>query len=131
MATQPRRVITPKEAVEFRAIGGLIKRLIHPQTTGSVNLQLSICYLHPGEEVYRHRHPNEEAYFVLAGTGVMYLEGHPEIPLAPYVAVYVPPNLEHGQKNTGDVPLVIVTALSPPLTTLPEITDPRARPAGA
>ena len=54
-----------------------------------------------------------------------------EIPLAPYVAVYVPPNLEHGQKNTGDVPLVIVTALSPPLTTLPEITDPRARPAGA
>ena len=27
-----------KEGLDFRGVGGLVKRLIHPTTTGSVNL---------------------------------------------------------------------------------------------
>ena len=130
MSESPRRVITPKEALEFRAIGGCIKRLVHPQTTGSENLQMAIVYMAPGEEVYYHRHPNEEAYFVVSGEGVLTMEGHPDIELKKYVTVYVPSNVPHGQKNTGDEPLVLVTALTPPITQPIEVLSKTWRPEG-
>lgn len=115
------RVVTVSEGADFRDLGGTIRRLIHPSTVGPTNLGLSIAFLNPGEEVVRHRHPSEEAYFVIQGEGVMYLENHPEIQLAKNVAVYIPSNAIHGQKNTGDEPLIIVAVLTPPLTTKPEI----------
>ncbi|MBI2939308.1 MAG: cupin domain-containing protein [Chloroflexi bacterium] len=123
-----RRVITPKEAVEFRGIGGCIKRLIHPQTTGSQNLQMAIVYMAPGEEVSYHRHVNEEAYFILSGEGILTMEDHPDVDLKKNVAVYVPPNVSHGQKNTGDEPLVLLTAITPPITQPIEVLAKGWRP---
>jgi quercetin dioxygenase-like cupin family protein len=116
-----RRVVTVTEGVDFRELGGTVRRLIHPATVGPTNLGLSIVFMNPGEEVVRHRHASEEAYFVVQGEGVMYLEGHPDIRLVKNLAVYIPSNAVHGQKNTGDEPLIIIAALSPPLTTRPEI----------
>jgi len=112
MSARPKTVKMPHEGREFRGLGGLVKRLVHPTTVGSINLGVSICYLNPGEQIVRHSHPNEEAYFVIRGTATMYLDGE-EFRLEPNMSVYIPPGREHGQINDGDEPLVIVCSLSP------------------
>ena len=112
-------VIRARDGMTFNTMGALVKRLVHPETVGSQNLGLSVVFMNPGEEFRQHRHPPEEAYYVIQGKGVLYLEGHGEIPLEPHVCVYIPSMAKHGQKNTGDEPLVIIAALSPALTTTP------------
>lgn len=117
------RVVKVSDGADFRALGGTVRRLIHPSTVGETNLQVSTAYLSPGEEVRTHRHRPEEAYFVVQGEGEMYLEGHPRIRLRPNTAVHIPAHAVHGQRNTGDEPLVIVCALTPPLFDDVELVD--------
>ena len=112
-------VIRASQGVTFNATGALVKRLVHPDTVGSQNLGLSVVFMNPGEEIVQHRHPNEEAYYVIQGKGLMYLENHRDIALEPHFCIYIAGMVKHGQKNTGDEPLVIMAALSPPLTTMP------------
>ncbi len=110
----------------FDALGAPVRRLIHPRTVGSDRLGVSICDMPPGSRVRRHRHGYEEAYFVVAGTGKMYLEGEPgEIDLVPGLLVYVAPGRVHGQVNDGDEPLQILCSLSPPPVEgeVPELVD--------
>jgi mannose-6-phosphate isomerase-like protein (cupin superfamily) len=110
---EKKKWITVLEAPEYRKIGGLVKRLVHPMTTGSKNLGVSICILNPGEEIIVHQHDFEEAYFVMEGEGVMTLEDE-EIQLEEFLSVYIPANARHGQKNTGNRPLLILCSLAPP-----------------
>jgi len=98
----------------FEALGAPVRRLVHPKTVGSQQLGVSICLMEPGQEIRRHRHAYEEAYFVIQGTGRMYLEGEGEILLEPGLSVYVPSERVHGQVNDGTVPLHILCSLSPP-----------------
>jgi quercetin dioxygenase-like cupin family protein len=98
----------------FEALGAPVRRLVHPKTVGSRQLGVSICLMQPGDEVRRHHHDYEEAYFVIRGTGRMYLEGEEEIALEPGLSVYVEPGRVHGQVNDGDEPLHILCSLAPP-----------------
>jgi quercetin dioxygenase-like cupin family protein len=109
----------------FDALGAPVRRLIHPATTGSTLLGVSICLMDPGDEVRRHSHDYEEAYFVLRGRGRMYLEGVSEVVLEPGVAVYVAPNRVHGQVNDGTEALDILCSLAPPpvMGDLPRFAD--------
>ena len=76
---------------------------------------VSIAMHGPGDRVKRHRHPYEEAYYVIKGEGVMYMEGEGEIQLRPGRSVYIPPNTIHGQVNTSaENDLWILCSLSPP-----------------
>lgn len=105
------------EGSDYRGVGGLVKRLIHPTTTGSENVAVSIAFVNPGEELPPHRHSNEEAYFILQGTGFMTIEDYDEeIHLKKNLSVFMPANKEHYTKNTGDEPLVMLCSLSPPPT---------------
>ena len=110
-----RRVVEITDGSEFLALGAPVRRLVHPLTTGSRNIGLSIALMPPGGRVKRHRHEYEEAYYVVAGHGLMYLEGVGEIELVPDRAVYIPSNSIHGQVNTSSTDdLRIICALSPP-----------------
>lgn len=106
------------EGSDFRGVGGLVKRLIHPSTTGSENLAVSIAFVNPGEELPPHRHANEEAYFILQGEGIMTIEDYEgTIQLNKYLSVYIPANKTHYTKNTGNEPLVMLCSLTPPPVT--------------
>ncbi len=108
-------VIDLHEGREFLGLGAPVRRLVHPLTTGSVALGVSICLIPPAGSVKNHRHPYEEAYFVLEGTGLMQLEGVGEIELFPGRSVYIAPNLVHGQVNTSKSDeLKILCSLAPP-----------------
>jgi quercetin dioxygenase-like cupin family protein len=107
-------VIRQEEGRLFEALGAPVWRLVHPKTVGSSQLGMSICLMAPGDEIRRHSHDYEEAYFVLRGAGSMYVEGEPPIDLEPGVAVYVPPGRVHGQVADRGQPLDIILALTPP-----------------
>lgn len=115
MSAEIKYVTKVSEGTDFRGVGGLVKRLVHPSLNGSVNLGVSIAFVNPGEELPFHKHSNEEAYFVLQGTGLMKIKGYDEdIQLEPWLSVYMPGNSEHYTKNTGNEPLVLLCSLAPP-----------------
>ncbi len=120
MAERNPPAIRIDEGVLFDALGAPVRRLVHPNTVGSKLLGVSICLMEPGDEIRRHSHDYEEAYFVLRGTGRMYLEGEGEIRLEPNLSVYIAPGRVHGQVNDGTEPLHILCSLAPP----PVIGDP-------
>ena len=105
--------IKVSEGIEYRKVGGCVKRLVNPKTTESVNIGTSVCYLNPGEENTRHRHENEEVYFVVQGEGKMTIEEE-TIRLGKYLSVYIPANAWHWTINDGEEPLVLHCSLSPP-----------------
>ena len=107
-------VIRQAEGRLFEALGAPVWRLVHPNTVGSSQLGMSLCLMAPGDEIRRHSHDYEEAYYVLRGAGSMYVEGEPPIDLEPGVAVYVPSGRVHGQKADRGEPLDIILALTPP-----------------
>ena len=117
--TRQRVVMRFEDGADYWGLGPLVKRLVHPTTTGSDQLGVSVCLMKPGEEVRRHRHPYEEAYFVVRGRGTMSLEDD-TIERVPDLTVYIPSNWYHGQKNTGDDELVILCSLAPPPPVNPE-----------
>jgi quercetin dioxygenase-like cupin family protein len=122
---EQRSTMRIEEGRRFDGLGSEVRRLVHPTTVGSVNLGVSICLMGPGDEVHRHRHDYEEAYFVVRGCGEMFLEGHDPIRLEPGLSVYIPAGQVHGQVNDGSEDLHIVCSLSPPPSesTPPELVD--------
>ena len=74
-------VIDVGEGRDFMGLGTRVHRLIHPNTTGSDQVGVSIAMHGPGDRVKRHRHPYEEAYYVIKGEGVMFMEGRKDIEL--------------------------------------------------
>jgi quercetin dioxygenase-like cupin family protein len=120
-----RYVMTEREGRKFTGLGSLVVRLIHPQTVGSDQLGVSLVDMQPGDKIVRHRHPYEEAYYILEGEGTMFLEGEPEIALVPGMSVYVPPNTVHGQVADKKKSLRILCSLSPPPVEgeIPEILE--------
>jgi len=100
---------------DFMGLGAKVQRLVHPKTLGSDQLSTSVVLMGPGDVIKKHRHPYEEAYYVISGTGTMYLESQGDIDLYPGRSVYIPPNQIHGQVNTSaDEDLNILCSLSPP-----------------
>jgi len=110
-----RPVMDLGEGANFHGLGARVERLIHPTTVGSKAIGLSVAMMGPGEVVKRHRHFYEEAYFVVKGHGLMYLEGVGDVQLFPGRSVYIASMRIHGQVNTSsEDELQIVCALSPP-----------------
>ena len=66
---------------------------------------MQIWTLNPGDSEGDHTHgedsPLEEFYYFLEGTGVMYINEE-KISVNPGDTFLVPPNVNHGFKNTGD-----------------------------
>ena len=108
-----RNVIRVEEGLDFRGNGGLVKRVLYPETCGCENATLAVVYQNPGEEVRIHQHPEEELYYVTAGRGSMTL-GDDHFPLEPGTGVYIPSNVPHGQRCTGYETLNIVCVIAPP-----------------
>ena len=103
-----------RDGADYRGRGILIKRLVSPSTTNSDNLVVSIAFQNPGEDVARHQHEYEEAYFVLQGEGIMTIGDSEEFKIERYDAVYTPANTPHWTISTGDETLMLLCAITPP-----------------
>jgi mannose-6-phosphate isomerase-like protein (cupin superfamily) len=108
-------VVQVKDGIEFRGLGALVKRVIYPQLTGVQGATLAIVYINPGEEIVLHSHAEEELYYIISGEGTVTLDDKVE-PIGPGTAVYIAPNVIHGQRPTGNDPLYMVAVITPPFT---------------
>jgi mannose-6-phosphate isomerase-like protein (cupin superfamily) len=87
---------------------------------GSQNLSITWVEGERGSEQAVHAHPaNEQVYVIVRGRGVMKVGGE-EAEVGPGTMVLIPPKTGHAILNTGDEPLVYVSATSPPFELPPE-----------
>jgi len=68
---------------------------------GAENFFMRMFRVPPGTEIPEHSHDWEHEIFVLEGKGVVRCEGE-EVEVEPGYVVFIPPNLKHSYKNTGD-----------------------------
>jgi quercetin dioxygenase-like cupin family protein len=76
------------------------RTLISQGATPTEAITCGVAELAPGDRLERHRHAPAEVYYVVAGEGVVFLEGA-EIAVKPGAAVFIPAMAEHGVRQTG------------------------------
>lgn len=62
-----------------------------------------------GSSAPRHTHPGEEFVYVLEGTATFDMAGQPLLSIKPGDAFFIPPNTPHVARNTGKVPLKLLS----------------------
>lgn len=80
---------------------GLPTQHLVTERNGSTGLFVGQQWLQPGERVYLHTHPCDEALTYLSGTGEATL-GEAVVPIGPGCSLFIPTGLLHGFRNTGD-----------------------------
>ena len=94
--------------------------LLSPGQSGSRNLAITWVEGAPGSRQGVHAHPrSEQVYVIVRGRGVMTV-GEEETEVSAGTLVLVPPGTGHAILNTGDEPLVFVSATAPPFEMPPE-----------
>jgi hypothetical protein len=68
--------------------------------TRSAGITCGVAELGPGDWLGLHRHAPPETYYVIAGAGIVSLDGR-EIPVKAGSAVFIPGMAEHGIRHTG------------------------------
>jgi mannose-6-phosphate isomerase-like protein (cupin superfamily) len=77
--------------------------------TESAGITCGVAELKPGDWLGLHRHAPPEIYYVLAGAGIVSLEGR-EIAVQAGSAVFIPGMAEHGIRQTGSEVLRLLYA---------------------
>ncbi len=80
---------------------GVTIRWVLTQADGVPNYVMRVIELAPGTLFKPHHHPYEHEIYVLEGEGVLLDDGGEVGTLRPGLAVFVPPDVKHGYKNTG------------------------------
>jgi quercetin dioxygenase-like cupin family protein len=79
------------------------RTLVSADRTPSAGLTVGVAEIPPGasETGARHRHADHEVYYVVAGTGLVHLDGQ-EHPVEAGSVVFIPGGTPHFMRNTGD-----------------------------
>ena len=100
----------PREQVAER--GNVVwKTLISAGLTRSDSLTLGVALLAPGETLRPHRHEQAEAYLVLAGSGIVTIDGSAHA-VEPGSAVFIAGNGVHSVESTGQTELRVAYVLA-------------------
>jgi mannose-6-phosphate isomerase-like protein (cupin superfamily) len=68
--------------------------------------------LDPDGAIPEHRHPNEEVYLILSGSGTMAV-GDEREEVAEGACVFIPPDSPHALRNTGREPMAVLWVYAP------------------
>lgn len=101
--------------VEVEAWEGIVtwRTLVSADRTPSAGLTIGTAEIAPGasEDGARHHHADHEVYYVIAGHGVVHLDGV-ETPVEPGSVVFIPGHTRHFVRNTGPVTLKLLYAFA-------------------
>jgi len=98
----------PLEPVEMEGAERIKVRWLLRTEHGAEKFWMRVFELEPGGYSPFHTHPWEHEVFVLEGEGVVVGEGGEEQPIKPGTVVFVPPNVPHQFKNTGNTTLKFI-----------------------
>jgi len=90
-----------KAPVDVEGARGIGIRWLISKEDGAPNFAMRMFEVEPGGHTPLHRHPHEHEVFVVEGNGVVVDEGR-ERPIGPEDVVFVPGDVEHNFRNTGD-----------------------------
>ncbi|MFC8849765.1 MULTISPECIES: cupin domain-containing protein [unclassified Micromonospora] len=114
------RTVAARDVPADRRRGGELRVLLGPGTVGSTSGFMGVAGLAPGERIAEHYHPySEEFLYVARGAITVDLDDRP-VPLAAGEALFVPVNVRHRLRNTGEEPAEVVFHLGP-LAPRPEL----------
>jgi len=91
--------------------GALSKALVHPETTGSRQIDYRISTYQPMAYVEEHAHKvQEQVYHVLDGEGLMVIDGERRVVRRNDV-IFLTPGTRHSIQNTGlgDLTFIVVS----------------------
>ncbi len=102
------------EGDQFDMGAGETRRVFHPDM-GAKQLTLNYAVFEPGQAFAQHVHtlPTEDVIIMLAGRGVIRVEGE-DFPIEAGDAIWIEAGVEHGTINTGDEQMVCVSCQAPP-----------------
>jgi len=107
-------IAAARESPRNERAGQISYLLLASGQFGSTRMAITMVHGDPGSEQPVHSHPEaEQVYVVVAGTGLMRVN-HEALDVGPGTLVFIPPGAKHSILNTGSVPLVYVSATSPP-----------------
>lgn len=92
---------------------GTFRIYIDGPTCGAKNFSLLQNTIKAGAEGSEHRHDEEHCFYVLSGTGTMYVDGK-AYPMKPKSAIFVPPNALHKPVVDPGSDLDVLVIYSPP-----------------
>jgi len=91
---------TDVPAEEVAGVPGVTVRWLMGKKEGAPNFSFRVFEMKPGASIQPHSHEWEHEVFVLAGQGVVKIEGEAR-PLKEGDFVFVPPDVEHQFLNEG------------------------------
>jgi mannose-6-phosphate isomerase-like protein (cupin superfamily) len=98
----------------FTRDGSEIRELMHPDHHPVKHQSLAEATIPPGMTTRLHRHrKSEEIYHITAGKGRMFLAAE-MVEVESGDTILIPPGIPHAINNSGEIPLVILCACSPP-----------------
>lgn len=93
--------------------GALSKALVHPDTTGSKQIDYRISTYAPMAYVERHIHKiQEQVYHILEGDGLMELGDEIKV-VSKHDVIFIPPGIWHSIKNSGLGNLTFIVVTTP------------------
>ena len=104
----------PATPVEMDGAEGCQIRQLIGQPDHAPHFSMRHFEVAPGGHTPRHRHSHEHEVFVLEGNGTV-SQADTQHQLRPGTVVFVPPNVEHQFRNTGNDPLKFLCVIPHPL----------------
>lgn len=102
-----------KEKVSPEPFSRYAKFILDHNIISETPMSLGFFRFKPGQTGPKHSHENEvEIYITISGHGEV-MVGNAIIDMNPGTIVYVPPQIEHQTKNTGDKDLEFYGVFSP------------------
>ena len=92
---------------------GTFRIYIDGPTCGAENFSLLQNTIKAGATGSSHKHDEEHCFYVLSGTGTMYIDGKP-YGMRPNSAIFVPPNAMHQPVVDPGADLNVLVIYSPP-----------------
>jgi mannose-6-phosphate isomerase-like protein (cupin superfamily) len=91
-----------------------LRELLHPRNDAAADIHYSLAHaaLLPGESSLPHTLASSEVYFILSGTGSIYV-GEEEAEVGPGDTIYVPHGAVQYLRNTGSGPLTFLCIVEP------------------
>lgn len=91
----------------------ILRELLNPDKA-DLDLRYSLAHaiVKPGDTSYVHKLKSSEVYYILSGTGLMFIDDESK-KVEPGDAVYIPPNSKQYIKNTGETDLVFLCIVDP------------------
>lgn len=91
----------------------LLREILHPDKENlSLRYSLAHAVVKPGDTTWAHRLRTSEVYYIIAGEGIMHIDGS-DAPVRPGSTVYIPPMAKQCITNTGKGDLAFICIVDP------------------